>query len=203
MSDGVDIASMEARAYRSRWSDGLFDIFFGLSLVWIAVAWLWIESFAGLAGVFPAIFVVPFISFRQRFIESRAGYVKFSERRRNWERRNLIVLALFGFGTFVLGIGALMAFDSGGPLADAIDAIAPGIISFLLALGVLVVAVAAMLPRLFAYAALLITGGVVAALLEANPGMPLLPVGACINVWGAILLARFVSSHPTVEDPVG
>mgnify|MGYP001812091489 FL=1 len=200
--DRSDIASIETEAYRARWDDGLFDLFFGLSLAWMGIAWLWIEPLAGLAGVFPAIFVVPFVSFRKRFIESRAGYVRFSEGRRRWERRNLVMLFAFGTGTFLLGIGAILVVDAGGDAAEAFNSLAPGLISFLLALGVLIVAVASMLPRLFVYAAALVIGGFAAVATDANPGAPLLAIGVLVAGWGSILLARFIARHPSITESV-
>ena len=199
--DRVDLASVEDKAYRARWDDGLFDIFFGLSLAWIGAAWLWIEPLAALAGVFPAIFVAPFVSFRKRVIESRAGYVRFSEKRRGWERRNLVMLVVFGSATLVLGVAAFVLVNDGGDLSETFTAVAPGLISFLLALGVLILAVVSMLPRLFVYTAALVAGGVAAILLEANPGAPLIPVGSLVSVWGALLLVRFLADHPVIDEP--
>ena len=122
----LDATSLERAAYRSRWDDGLIDLFVGLSLLWIGVAWMWIEPLAGVAGVFPAVAVVPFITFRNRFIEERAGYVRFSEQRRRWERRNLLALVALGVLCFVGGIGAFIAVSGGGSAADLVETVAPG-----------------------------------------------------------------------------
>ena len=42
----IDNRSIERTAYRSRWDDGLFDVFVGLSLLWIGAAWLWFDAMA-------------------------------------------------------------------------------------------------------------------------------------------------------------
>lgn len=195
MSQPIDAGAVEVAAYRSRWDDGLFDLFVGLSLLWIGACWIWFESLAGLAGVLPAIFVVPFVTFRTRFIEDRAGYVKFSAARRSWERRNLILLLMFGIGTFIGGIAVYFAVQDNG-LSAVAEWTWPGLIAWLLAIPVLIVAVTAMLPRLFAYAGILIAGGVVAAGYETNPGVPLMIAGALVTTWGMVLLGRFVRKHP-------
>jgi len=195
MSQPIDAGAVEVDAYRSRWDDGLFDLFVGLSLLWIGGCWIWIESFAGLAGVLPAIFVVPFITFRTRFIEDRAGYVRFSAARRKWERRNLVLLLVFGVGTFIGGIVVYFAVQGNG-LSAVAEWAAPGLIAWLAAIPVLIVAVTAMLPRLFAYAGVLIASGFVAARYETNPGVPLVIAGVLVTVWGMVLLGRFVQKHP-------
>lgn len=195
MSRPIDAGAVEAHAYRSRWNDGLFDLFVGLSLLWIGACWIWIESFAGLAGVLPAVFVAPFITFRTRFIEDRSGYVRFSVERRRWERRNLAALLTFGIGTFIGGIAMYFAVQGNGLSAVAERAV-PGLIAWLLAIPVLIVAVTAMLPRLFVYAGVLIAGGFVAAGYETNPGVPLMIAGVLVTAWGIVLLGRFTRKYP-------
>lgn len=195
--DRADIAGLETQAYRARWDDGLFDLFFGLSLVWIGVAWVWIEPMAALAGVLPAVMVVPFISFRTRFIEARAGYVKFSEERRSWERRNLTMLLIVGSLTLILAVGAFLVLGDGEGFSSVVDTASPGLICFLLALAVLIVAVVSMLPRLFMYTGALAAGGMAAVVADANPGAPLIPVGILVVVCGVALLVRFMTHHPS------
>lgn len=199
MSPALDMGKVESKAYRSRFDDGLVDLFIGLSALWIGACWVWFDDLAGLAGLLPAILVAPFISFRTRFIDHRAGYVRFSEQRRSWERRNLILLLLGGLATFALGIGAFVAFNEGGTLSEFISTIAPGLIAFLLAIAVLLIAVAAMLPRGFVYAGVLFVGGVWAVVQKTNPGVPLLIAGVVIFVWGSVLLVRFMSLHPSTD----
>lgn len=192
----IDARSIERTAYRSRWDDGLFDLFVGLSLLWIGAAWLWFDAMAGIAGVFPAVFVGPFVAWRTRFIEERSGYVKFSEERRRWERRNLAVFVLVGTLTFIAGIMFFVARSGGSGVSDIIDDIAPGLIAFILAAMVGIVAIASMVPRLFVYALVLVIGGAIAAAYDTNPGAPLLAAGAIVTLVGAWLVWRFVGRHP-------
>jgi len=72
--------------------------------------------------------------------------------------------------------------------------------AILIAVIVGVVAAASRLPRLAVYTALLIAGGVGAAALDTNPGVPLLFAGAIVTAWGAVLTTRFVREHPVTEE---
>lgn len=196
----MDMASIERATYRSRWDDGLVDIFVGVALIWIGAAWLWLEDFAALAGVLPAIAAGPFVAFRTRFLEYRAGYVRFSEERRRWERRNMIVLLALGAVVLAAGIGIYVMVTDDGSLSDVAETIAPGLVAVLAAIPVALVAAAARLLRAWGYAAVLVAGGVVAMARDLNPGVPLLVAGAVMALVGARLLVRFVRMHPTVGD---
>jgi hypothetical protein len=199
----MDARAVERTAYRSRWDDGLFDLYLGLSLVWMGVAWLWFDAIAGIAGVFPAIFVGPFVAFRTRFIEDRSGYVRFSEERRRWERRNLVGFLVLGLGGLIVAMAFLVTAGGGSGVTDAIDRIAPGLIAFIIAAMVGVVAVASMLPRLFGYTFVLVLGGVLAAIYDTNPGLPLLAAGVVVSAVGTWLVWRFVHTHPRRADEGG
>ena len=191
-----DIAALERSAYLARWDDGLFDLYAGLSLTWIGVAWLWLDPVAGFAAVFPAALVAPFIMFRTRFIEDRAGYVRFSDERRRWERRNLVGLLIGGVVLLAVLVGLAVVASDGSAITDVFDDVGPGILAILCAIPVVVIAVVSMLPRLFAYAAILVAGGIGAAVLDTNPGVPLLIAGVVIAAVGTWLVWRFVRDHP-------
>ena len=47
MAEIGDIRELEQAAYRTSYSDGIVDVFVGLSLVWIGVAWIWLDDLAG------------------------------------------------------------------------------------------------------------------------------------------------------------
>jgi Na+(H+)/acetate symporter ActP len=85
--------------------------------------------------------------------------------------------------------------SDGSTVSDLLDAAGPGILAFLAAIPILIVAVAAMLPRLFAYAAVLVGAGAVAAALDTNPGLPLFAAGVVVTSVGVWLVRRFVRDH--------
>jgi len=199
MARNDSLGKLEADTYRTRFDDGLFDLFIGITLLWMGAVWLLFENMAGLAGIIPAVVATPFAVWRGRFIQRRAGYVKFSEARRSWERRNLVAFLIGGLGLFALAVGAFL-LENGGSARDVLDWLAPGIIAILIAAMVGVVAAVSRLPRLAAYTALLVAGGIGAAALDTNPGVPLLIAGAIMTVWGAVLTTRFVREHPLTEE---
>lgn len=202
MSQSMDLERIEAEAYRSRFDDGLVDCFFGVALVWIGACWVWLPDFAGLAGVIPAVFVVPFITARTRFLEQRAGHVRFTERRRSWERRRLGAMVAAGAAVFLLGIGTYVVVEGGGP-TDLFDAIAPGLIAAIIAVLALTLGVMTGVWRFAGYAVVLVVTAVGAAILDTNPGAPLLVSGLVVAVCGLVLVRRFVVAHPLADPTDG
>ena len=186
-----ELRTREERAYTESYSDGLVDLFAGLSIGWIGVAWLWVDSLAGLAGVFPVVLVPAFVVLRRRLVEPRAGYVKWSLRRTNWEKRQVLLLLWLGIGAFCLGIGVFLAARDGfdwGSLAAGLPAV-------LLGLPALMLGTTSGIRRLLGYGALLIISGLITVALEGDPGADLLFSGLVMAVVGSGLWARFVRSN--------
>ncbi len=200
MTHSIDVDRLESDVYRSRFDDGSLEIFIGLSLIWIGIAWMFLPAIAGLAGVLPAVFVAPFITWRTKFVEQRLGYVRFGSERRQWERRKLVTMLLSGLGMFVLGIGVYFLAISGSSEPDSLAFLSPGLIAFLLAAIVVGVGAIAGAWRMLIFAAVLIAGGVVAAVNDTSPGLPLIPAGIVASTWGTAMLVSFVRKHPKVEQ---
>ena len=197
METTSDLTALEDSAYSGSYADGIVDLFVGLSLVWVGIAWVWLPDLAGLAGVFPAIFIAPMIQYRKRLLEPRIGHVKWSKSRRRWEARNLLALIGLGVLTFGLGVGVFIA-QSGGT-TDVLGTIAPALPSWLLALGGLTLGLMFRIPRAFGYAALLVVAGAGTIWLDSNPGWGLLTAGVGITVAAVFLMVRFFGTHPVVE----
>ena len=191
--------ALESQTYRASYSDGIIDLLVGASLLWIGIAWIFLPDIAGLAGVFPAVLVTPFLAWRKKFLGDRAGYVRWSGARRGWERRGLLGMLAAGVGTFLLGLGVFIATTRGDGETDVARAIMPGLIAFLLSLMALGLGVLMQARRMFVYAAVLAAGGVVTAWADANPGWPLLPSGALVLVTGLVMLVQFVRDNPVVD----
>lgn len=200
MNNSTDVERIESEVYRSRFDDGTIDIFVGLSLMWIGIAWMFLPSLSGLAGVLPAILVAPFVSWRTRFLEGRLGYVRFAPQRRKWERRNLLVAVAVGVALLVLGMVGYFVAASDLSLPDLLGTLAPGLIAFLLAAAAAGVAVITRTWRLWVIAAMLAVGGLLAAINDGNPGAPLIPAGLVAAVWGSAMLVSFVHEHPVPES---
>ncbi len=194
-----ELEAIERDAYRASYSDGIIDIFVGLSLAVIGAIWIWAEDYGGLAGILPAVMVPTVIPLRKQIVEARGGYVKWSAPRRRWEQRNLLVVFGAGVATFLLGIAAFFMFESGGTARDLLTDIAPGMLAFILA--VLALLIGAMMEqwRFAIYAAVLVAGGVLAVIDDANPGLPLLIAGVVVTVIGVVMLVRYLRANPRVD----
>ncbi len=188
------LSELESSTYFARFDDGLLDLFIGLSLLWIGSAWLWLESLAGFAGLLPAALAGVFAAWRGRFLTSRGGYVRFSEARRGWERRNLVVF--LGIGTTVGAIILLLLALNRGSGGDVAQWLAPGLIALIIAVLVGLLAAVSRLPRLAWYTLLLVLGALGAAALDSNPGAPLLLAGLVMTGWAAVLVGRYLRAHP-------
>jgi hypothetical protein len=200
MAEIGDIRELEQAAYRTSYSDGIVDVFVGLSLVWIGVAWIWLDDLAGVAGILPAVMVAAVLEGRKRIVQSRVGYVKWREPRRRWERRNVVVVLGAGIALFGLGIVAFLIADSRSDGAGILGPLGPGLLAFLLALLALGLGFLMSTGRMFAYAASLALGGLIAAGMDANPGAPLLAAGLVIAVTGAVLLIGFLRGTPSMGE---
>lgn len=189
------LVELEDATYFARFDDGLLDLFIGFFLLWIGASWLWFENLAAFAGLLPALSVTPFAIWRSQFLRDRGGYVRFSQARRDWERRHLGVF--LGVGTAASGLVILLLSVGHWTGRDLAQWLAPSVIALIVAAMVGLLAAVSRLPRLGWYALLLVLGGLGAAALDTNPGAPLLPVGLVITARGAALLSRYLRTHPT------
>jgi hypothetical protein len=199
MADDQDLQALEHSAYRDTYSDGIIDIFVGVSMVWIGVAWIWLPDIAGLAGIFPAIFVTVMLQARKRFLEPRVGYVKWAGPRRRWEQRNLAIALVTGVVFLLLGIGVYIVASGSSADSTVLTMIGPGLIAWLLALLAIGLAFIMETWRMLAYAAILIVAGIITAWADASPGWPLLTAGVPITIVGIVILVQFICQNPVME----
>lgn len=197
MSD-VNLERLEERAWRDSFSDGLIDLYFGLSLVWIGAAWLWFESIAALAPILPAALAPVLIPVRARIVEPRFGYVRWAAPRRAWERNQLLGLLGLGLGALVL-VALAAAIVVGGLDVPDSWALEAGLLAILVLIPVVVLAVVTGIHRLWAYAAALLIGAVLTVMVDAEPGWPLLAAGVVATVTGTVLFVRFLRTYPARE----
>jgi hypothetical protein len=200
MAGDQDLQNLERRTYRDFYSDGIIDIYVGISLLWIGVAWIWLPDMAGLAGVFPAIFIAPMLAGRKRFLEQRIGYVKWTETRRQWEHRNLVAALIAGTVFLLLGLGVFMLASDSAADRDVLGTVAPGLIAWLLAALAIGLAFLTSARRMLLYGAVLVAGGIWTAQADASPGWPLLVAGSLIATTGAAMLIGFVRRNPVMDE---
>lgn len=199
MDTSEPLRAMEKSAYRRAYSDGIIDLFVGLSLLWIGAAWVFLPDFAGFAGILPAVFTAVAVAGRRQYVERRLGYVRWSQPRRNQERRNLILL--FGAGVVLLfaGVIAFVLVEGSLVAASGLDVILPGLLAWLLALLALGLAFMMESWRFVLYGIVLAVSGLITALQQGNPGWPLLVGGGVVGVAGATMLIAFSRSNPIPE----
>ena len=201
MTGNHDLQNLEQQTYRDSYSNGIIDIYIGISLLWIGVAWIWLPDIAGLAGALPAIFIAPMLVGRKRFSEKRIGYVKWTEPRRQWEHRNLVGALVLGTAFLLLGVGVYMFASDSAADRDILASVAPGLIAWLLAAVAIGLAFLMSARRMLAYGMVLIAGGIWTAQKNASPGWPLLAAGTVITITGIAMLIRFVRNNPVVNQP--
>ena len=156
-------------------------------------------DYAGLAGILPAVLIAPMLAARKQIVEGRIGYVKWAEPRRRWEQRNLIGVLAAGVLLLVLGVVAYVAVTQSSPDSDVVSALMPGLLAWLLALLAIGLGFLMQTWRMFAYAAVLAVGGILAAWADCNPGWPMLAAGVVITGTGAIMIVRFLRDHPIMD----
>lgn len=190
------LKSIERRAYRSTFDDGIYDITFGvgfLILAWIpTLESLGISRFVGyLLFLIPVAIPWP----AKRFITiPRLGMVEFGDKRKNRSRILLWILAPVIFLMLPLiiimigqGIPAGRIWLLVAAFAAPIFAIAVFIMDF---------------PRMFFYAALLAVGILQSEFLMPYVGVPLNVIlsfgipGILILILGLSLLIRFLRKYP-------
>jgi hypothetical protein len=186
--------TIEAKAYASRLSSGLLEVFVGVGLVLLGLGWL--ADLVAVTAVVPILLISLWSPVVRRVVVPRSGSARFAEGRRRRERRGLwtflgvgvivlaVALGIFVVGGRGLGLGEVVA---GLPLA--ILAVAAGLGSVVFGLG-----------RLGWFALALAAAGVATVLLGWDPGLGFIAAGVAFLVVGCVLLARYVAGHPPVGD---
>jgi hypothetical protein len=196
---GRSLKEVERRAYRSMFSDGIYDIQFGLIfLAFVLIAILEVNGMFHFAGY--ALLLIPLIVpwLGKRYITiPRMGEVEFGEKRKKRKLVTLIVAAVVLFLTLPLIIMVVKQSPS-GVLGWKLIAI--------IAAPVFVLAVYTTdFPRLYIYAALLFVSVIEAEFLLDYVGTPLNAVlsfgipGVVIIAFGINLLIKFIRTHPRME----
>ena len=196
MTDKGVLDSYESRLYRRATSDGMIDLFFGVCLVFLGAAWVGLGRFPVLAVVLPAVFVPVAIPARSRFVELRLGYVKWSESRRTTEQHDRIGWLAVGALLFLVAAAVYVLVLRSAASIGVLEAIAPGIVAWLVAVLALGLAYVMRARRFAAYAVALAAAGAATAVQDANPGWALLVCGIAVAVTGLWMLIRFVRRNP-------
>jgi len=199
MTNQHDLKALEQEAFSDAYSDGIFDLFVGISLIWIGVAWLWLPDLAGMAGILPAISIVPMIEIRKRLVEPRIGYVKWSDARESQERRTLTQMLAFGVLILAVGVGVFFLTTQTDTDTDTLATLVPALPAWLLGIGAALFAFVSGVGRAFWYAAILAVAGGVTIWLDQGPGLGLFVSGILITLIAATMVVSFFGRYETVE----
>lgn len=183
---------LELRTNRAYWSDGLLDLFSGLSVTIIGISW--ITHFAAFGGVVPALLIPLWGPVRRRFTEPRLGLVELAQARQNRNRAFMRLMVFAGVVSLLLGVGAFLALSRGlTPSVLVVKAI-PGLV---VGLAGIAAAEALQLPRFLIYGGLTVaTALVVAVIPELNPGWAFVSGGVAALIGGTRLAIRLARRHP-------
>jgi hypothetical protein len=196
----IKLKELERKAYTSYYSDGLLEIFTGVTIILIGVAFA-----LDAAHYFAIVPVLSFISWagaKRALTVPRMGHVKFGpERQARMAREKSFFLIYFTI-TFVLGIVVFFIFSraSQSPVRDFFRIAPLGPIGILGAIALAFLGYWKEIRRLYFYAALVIIA------VFGGPALDLFPIyylgapGLLILVIGIVMLARFIQRYPKTEE---
>ncbi|MFX1418227.1 MAG: hypothetical protein ACFE9N_04815 [Promethearchaeota archaeon] len=207
MTENIDLKSLEKKAYRSTFEDGIWDIFLGLLVLNIGLGPLF-SMFINLPEfwdtltfsiVFCAIAFLIFYLGKKYITVPRIGYVKFGAKRTS----KLLKLKIFLFVVFILNIVLFILPLSG--ILNYAD-IQPLLITLILGFGVFtipfcIVAYFLDFTRLYYYALSIGLGLFLADLLTPIIGVPLdiiivfSPLGGVIVFIGLVYFISFLRKY--------
>ena len=102
----------ENRIFQSYWEDGLVDVFLGLGLALMGVAW--IAGLVPIAATVPVVLMPLWMAARKLITLPRAGYVSLSAERRSKTQHGLNIAGVIGFAI----VAALLALNPPGGIVE-------------------------------------------------------------------------------------
>ena len=190
-------ATLANRLYRSYWQDGSVDLFAGVALALVGVAWL--SNAHAVAAVAPAVAVPVWAAFRAKCVAPRLGQVKFDEGRRTKLRRGHFTTLVLGIVALLLSVGAFLLARQGSSPApwvrESIAALPAVLVGLLAVLSALLFDI----RRLAFYGLACVAAGAAVAALGLDPGWSLLAGGCVATVSGVLLFQRFLRQFPVLN----
>jgi len=198
-STNSSLKEIERRAYRSTFSDGIYDIQFGAIFLVFALMAVFeasdIPRFIGYALLLLAL-VLPWLGKRYITIP-RMGQVEFGRKRK---KRKLIIWTIVAVVAVLILPLVIMIIKQ-----NQSSALGWKLIATIVAPLFVLVVYTTDFPRLYLYAALLFFGLVSAEFLRSLVGIPLNAAisfgvpGVVITGIGITLLVKFIKTHPRTE----
>lgn len=196
MAEFRDPDELEHEPHAAACSDGILDIFLGLSVLWIGAAWLWFPDISGMTAVFRGVLLAFALVVQKHFVSERRSRVEWSETHRHRGHSGTVVLVSVGALVFALGVGAYGAASQQASDTSLVEALIPGLPALLLAVVAIAVGLATGIRRPFVYAAILGISGLSTIWGDGDPGLDMFVAGSIIAIVGATMLTAFLHRYP-------
>lgn len=207
MNSNLNFKELEKKAFQSTYQDGLWDIYYGLIIIFLAVfmdrpdnGYSWVNLVCMVIGF---IIAYSLLKVGKKLITTpRLGSVVFGEIRKQKKRKMGIILGvLIAFQVLLLLPGIIVwlnpqiAINSGLLLAGKSDLLLVSSIAFLIVCtGVSIIAYFSDFIRGY-YIAVLMASAVFLMIFLDQPIYPLL-LGVLVTIPGIVLLIRFIKRYP-------
>lgn len=202
MSQDDTFKKLERRAYLTYHQDGLLDLTFGVIIIGIGLIFLTDGSVGFFLSWMP--FVV-YLSLKRSITVPRLGYVEFRLQRSRKDNLFTIgfvmLLAIVVGGIFLLGALSAMEGTSSEP-GDSIDQYIWMAISGVGAVLFVGAVLAIRVRRLVLYSTLTAIMVIAGFLLDLNPAIYLIILGAVVFITGLVMLVRFLRKYPPQNKPL-
>jgi hypothetical protein len=194
MQSGIDLEQIERKTYLSYHSDGIWDLFAGLSFVGMALGLIYGNT--GIAAIFPALAIIMVPALKRCITSPRLGYVKFASQREEKEKRNVKSLIYLMSLTAVLGLVVFSGYTGDSAWHRWIKSLA--LIPFGLVLSTIAGAVGLLygIKRVLFYSVLILATFVIGHVLELRPAFHFSVIGIPITLVGVVMFLRFIINNP-------
>lgn len=203
LNDTIDLKKLERQVHTSRFQDGIWDLYFGLTLL---LVWGFFQLMhSGFTGIkllllYTAALSVLVIAHRlalKLVSARRMGTVKPGSKRRMKLRRLKWVLGVSVLLLAVMVLLTSLSFTGAFRIPDLWFKIAGGLVVFL---PVAAIAYWNDLPRIFLYAVVL--GGGISIFLINRTTVTFLLGGLIITTFGLVMFIRFLRANPLPEAEI-
>ena len=179
--------SLETALFSSYWDDGLLDILFGCAVLVMGLGWM---AFGALAVLQAPIWIALWLPLRRAYVEPHAGYVRFSQTRRQRNTHHLTLTLVLGVGTLALAAVAAFKLDR-TDISDFAAQWVAGLPALIVAIGAAIASVLTGARRFYTYASILVLSALVTVMVSRGPELSFTVAGIAILIGGAIMFGRF------------
>jgi hypothetical protein len=198
MKDDIRMNERQHPAYMSYHEDGLLDLVLGLAILFAGIYAL-VDVGIPLGAAWVVLWLPIWLSAKKSITARRIPELGSSEQHYDglWRAAGFVIAAVV---LLVLAGLAVLWGRNAGLIPDQFVATLAEHLTLVVGLfAALIFGVAAWLSglnRLYAYALLTVVAFVGAYLLGAPLALTVTLLAACVSVWGAVLLVRFLQTHP-------